>query len=526
MASAHRVFVASNRGPVEFLRDERGDLVARRGGGGLVTALTAAMNGSGGLWMASAMTRDDRSVAEAGRTDVPIDGATYQVRYLAFPPAVYDRFYNQISNRVLWFMHHFLWDIPRVPSFDESFRRSWEAYREVNAVFARTLDEEAGRGAAAGAGEPLFLVQDYHLSLVPGMLRSRRRDARILHFSHIPFAGASYFRILPRTVREEMLRGMLGADIVGFHDASWADNFLSCCQMLPGAEVDRARRLVRWRERTIQAQVYPISVDPVALRTQADDPEVTRAARRLERWRGDARMVLRVDRADLSKNILRGFHAYEAFLRRNPRWRGKVWFLALLQSSRSDLYEYRQYLKECLRAAGRVNAMFQTKEWEPIRVVVGDHYPTVLAAYQLYDVLLVNPVFDGMNLVAKEGPLLNRRDGVLVLSENAGASSELGTDALPINPFDVADTTAALGRALDMPRQERAERAAALRGVVERNTVDRWVRRQVADLDALRRWRMADPEGERRGATLVLPGDRPTSDAVASGTDDRLAGIA
>jgi trehalose 6-phosphate synthase len=235
-------------------------------------------------------------------------------------------------------------------------------------------------------------------------------------------------------------------------------------------------------------------------------------------------MILRVDRADLSKNILRGFHAYEAFLGRNPGWRGKVWFLALLQSSRSDLHEYRQYLKECLRAAGRVNAMFQTKDWEPIRVAVGDHYPTVLAAYQLYDVLLVNPVFDGMNLVAKEGPLLNRSDGVLVLSENAGACTELGTDALPINPFDVAETTAALGHALDMPRQERAERAAGLRAVMERNTVDRWVRRQIADLEALRRWRISAPE--RQGPTLVLPGDRPAPDALARGTDDRLAGIA
>jgi len=353
----------------------------------------------------------------------------------------------------------------------------------VNGSFAAALDEEAGPRSAV----PRFLVQDYHLCLVPAALRSRRPDARIVHFMHIPFAGRSYLRILPHDVREEMLAGMLGADVVGFHHRAWADNFLSCCTLLRNAEVDPVRAEVTWQGRRVKVRVHPIAIDPAALSAQAADPAVARARRRLERWRDGRAMILRVDRADLSKNILRGFLAYEAFLRRNPRWRERIFFLALLQSSRGEIGEYRQYLRECLRAAGGINASFGTPRWQPVRVVVGDHFPTVLAAYQMYDVLLVNPVFDGMNLVAKEGPFLNELDGVLILSENAGASAELGVGALVVNPFDVARTTDAIRLALTMPPEERADRALRLREAVGATTVHEWVEQQLDDLRSAKR---------------------------------------
>jgi len=481
--SGGRVLVASNRGPVEFYRDAEGRLAAKRGGGGLVTALTSAMTGTGGVWIAAALTREDREQAAEGRIDVAVGGADYRLRYLDFPPAMFDRAYNDISNRVLWFVHHNLWDVPRAPTFDERFRRSWAAYRKVNGTFAAALDEEAGPSSAV----PRFLVQDYHLCLVPALLRSRRPDARIVHFMHIPFAGRSYLRILPHDVREEMLAGMLGADVVGFHHRAWADNFLSCCTLLRDAEVDAARSEVKWLGRRVKVGVYPISIDPVALRTQAADPAVARARRRLERWRDGRAMILRVDRADLSKNILRGFLAFEAFLRRTPRWRERIFFLALLQSSRGEIGEYRQYLRECLRAAGGINASFGTPRWQPVRVVVGDHFPTVLAAYQMYDVLLVNPVFDGMNLVAKEGPFLNELDGVLILSENAGASAELGVGAVVVNPFDVARTTDAIRLALAMSPEERAERARRLQEAVGATSVHEWVAQQLEDLRPAKR---------------------------------------
>jgi trehalose 6-phosphate synthase len=473
--------VASNRGPVSFVRDDEGNVVPKRGGGGLVTALAGALQRSGGLWIASAMTEEDRLQSSRGRVQVAVEDARYDLRYLSFPAATYDRYYNGISNRVLWFLHHYLWDIPRTPRFGEALRGDWVAYRRVNAAFATALDEEGGD---RGDG-PAYLVQDYHLSLVPAMLRERRPGARISHFSHIPFAGPSYAKILPTEMREELMAGLLGADILGFQAEAWAENFLTVARILPGARVDFRLRRVHWRDRLVRVGVYPISIDAEGLRTVADSDEVRRSERRLARWRDDARLILRVDRTDLSKNILRGFLAYETLLRRWPRWRQRVRFLALLNSSRGEIAEYRQYMRECMRTAERINEQLGTDGWRPIRVVVGDDLSTVVAAYRLYDVLLVNPVYDGMNLVAKEGPVLNTRDGVLLLSENAGAFQELGRYAVCVNPFDVGGTAEALRHALEMPERDRAHRAASLRRAVMANTAQDWVRRQIDDLDAL-----------------------------------------
>jgi trehalose 6-phosphate synthase len=513
MTTERQILVASNRGPVSFTRDPKGRLVAKRGSGGLVTALTAAMDRAGGLWVAAAMSPEDREAAERG--PISLDGASYRVRYLDLPQRTFDAYYHGIANRVLWFLHHFLWDIPRAPVFDDLFRREWAAYRRVNRAFAQALAEE-------GDASALFLVQDYHLSLVPGYLRELRPDARIAHFSHIPFAGPGYVRILPGDVREELYRGLLGADIVGFQDPDWADNFLFAAQHVPGLHTDHEARTIVQDGRVSRVGVYPISIDPEAMRAQASAHEVGVARRKLERWRGDAKLIVRVDRTEPSKNILRGFQAYESFLRRNPRWRGRIRFLALLNSSRGEIREYREYLKECLRAAGRINERFGEGRWQPVRVIVGDHFPTVLAAYQMYDVLLVNPIFDGMNLVAKEGGLLNQRDGVLVLSENAGACRELTPHALRLNPFDVAATADALQVALSMSPSDRARHAAGLVSAVESRTAADWVAQQVRDLEE------GGPAALStvRGARAHAPRRRGRSSPPGKPTREELQGIA
>jgi trehalose 6-phosphate synthase len=326
------------------------------------------------------------------------------------------------------------------------------------------------------------LVQDYHLSLVPALLRDLTPDARIAHFSHVPFAGADYLRLLPRRIREELLDGLLGADLVGFQTERWAENFLSACRLLDGAVVMYRRRAVRWRGRLIRVGVYPISIDAAQLRANASSPEVRRARRELNRWRGDRRLLLRVDRAELSKNVLRGFLAYEDFLRRHPRWLGRVVFLALLQPSRREVPEYRAYTEACLEEADRINRALGGEDWTPIDVRLGDNYEDVLAAYGIYDALMVNPVFDGMNLVAKEGPLLNRRRGALILSRTAGASAELGRAAISVDPVDVAGTADAIAAALEMPEEDRAGRAAALRRAAGARTPAQWAARQLRDL--------------------------------------------
>jgi trehalose 6-phosphate synthase len=477
-SGSRRVLIASNRGPISFVKGDDGRIVPRRGQGGLVTALTGAVQGTGGLWIASAMSEEDRSKA-GRRFHVEVGSTSYSARYLAFDPAMYASFYDGISNRVLWFVHHLLWDLPRAPVF-RGLARDWDRYRSVNEAFSVALAEE-GRGSAAAR----YLVQDYHLTLVPAMLRRTRPNARIAHFSHIPFAGPDYFAILPAWTREEILAGMLGADVLGFQAPAWAANFLMCCRNLPGAKVDQRRSVVRWEGRDVRVRVYPISIDPEGLRAEASSAAVTRARKELLRIAGGGRLLVRVDRAELSKNILRGLLAFEALLESQPARRSEVTFVAHLSPSRQRLPEYRAYTGECVGASDRINRRFGRAGWTPIRMVMKDDYARALAAYQLYDVLLVNPVLDGMNLVAKEGPVLNERDGVLILSETAGAFTELGGHAVPVNPFDVEGTARAIGLALDMDQVERRRRLRGLRAAVERNPIERWVQAQLEDLELM-----------------------------------------
>jgi trehalose 6-phosphate synthase len=473
------IVVASNRGPVTFVRDDAGHVTAKRGAGGLVTALSGALSAAGGRWIASAMTDEDRRRAEQGPFEVEAGGADHRLRYLSFDPDVFDRYYNGWTNQVLWFMHHYLWDTPRTPQFGAKTEAAWDAFVEVNRAFAAAMAEE---GDALG-GRPTFLVQDYHLSLVPAMLKELQPGARIAHFSHIPFAGPSYLRILPERMRSRLLAGLLGADVVGFHAPEWAERFLLSCRLLEGARVDVRRRRVRWEGRDVRVGVYPIGLDVPALEQEAARPDVTEAERRIAAWRGDAKLLLRVDRAELAKNILRGFLAFDRFLERNEAWRGRVRFLALLNPSREAIPEYATYVRECEDAAEDVNRRWGNAGWTPVDARVRDEYAETLASYRLYDALLVNPTLDGMNLVAKEGPMLNRNDGAVILSETAGAFQELGRWVLPVDPFDLDETASAIGAALEMPAAERAARRRGLRTAIRRNPPERWVASQLRDLD-------------------------------------------
>jgi trehalose 6-phosphate synthase len=473
------IVVASNRGPIAFARAADGTVTGRRGAGGLVTALSGALAASGGLWIASAMTEGDREVAGRGRVDAGGDDASaYALRYLSFDAGLFDRYYNGWTNRVLWFLHHYLWNLPQTPVFGDETRQSWDAFVAVNRAFAEAMAEEGDRLGPSTA----FLIQDYHLSLAPAMLKELRPDARIAHFSHIPFAGPDYLRILPEPFRSELLEGLLGADVVGFHAPAWADRFLLSCRLLENARVDLRRRVVRWRRREIRVRVNPMGLDVGALEEEATRPDVRGEGEELREWKGDRALLLRVDRAELSKNILRGFLAFDRFLEAYAEWRGRVVFLALLNPSREDIPEYAAYVAECVRAAELVNERWGSASWQPIDARVRDEYAQTLAAYELYDALIVNPTLDGMNLVAKEGPMLNTRDGPLILSETAGAFQELRRWALPVNPFDVDQTAAAIAEALDMPAAERAARRRGLRAAVRRNPPSRWLASQLKDL--------------------------------------------
>ena len=466
--SRRPIVIASNRGPVAHELEPDGTLTPQRGAGGLVTALEGALLEERAVWLAAAMTAGDREVASRG-------GGRDAMRYVVVDEERFRRHYHDVSNRLLWFVHHYLWDIVRSPTFDRDTMEAWDDYVAVNRAFAEVLAEHH-------AGDAI-LVQDYHLSMAPRMVRDLRPDARIAHFSHTPFAGPTYLRILPTRMRVDLLRGMLGADICGFQSGAWADNFLMSCRTLQGARVDLQRRRVVYEGRETRVRVYPISVEAAPLREAAAQPAVRRRRLDLERWRGDAKLLLRVDRLELTKNILRGFLAYEAFLRTSPEWQGRVRFLSLLSPSRIELDEYRLYAEECVHEAERINDTLGTPSWTPIEVHTKDDYDEVVAAYGLYDALLVNPVFDGMNLVAMEGPILNRRRGALVLSRNAGAYGRIGQHALGVNPFDVDETAAAIHAALTMSEDERDRRARGLRRAVVASTPARWLQAQLDDLE-------------------------------------------
>jgi trehalose 6-phosphate synthase len=451
--------VASNRGPVQFELDDDGDLSTSRGSGGMVAALGPALAGRGGTWVATAITDGDRVAAKrAGRTarqHIELPQGPISLRSIVVDPPKYHAYYNRVSNRTLWFLQHHLFDIPRHPRFDMSFRDAWHAYTDVNVTFAQTIDAEVAPGGDV-------FVQDYHLSLVPAILRDHRPDVRIAFFLHCPWVDPDAYSTLPGTVGEELLAGMLGANLVGFLVPRWARNFMRCCQDA-GYQVDRAAGEIHLASgRTVRVCSYPLGVDVEALRARAGQADVHTQRRVIREWARNRRLLVRVDRMELSKNILRGLDGFRLFLERNPRARARVVHFVLAYASRRDLPEYQAYFSEVRQRADEINERFRTRNWEPVRLELRDNYPRALAAMAEADALIVNPVWDGMNLVAKEGPSVSENDTVLILSRNAGAADDLADGALLINPFDTWELAQAIRTALDMPADERAERAKRL----------------------------------------------------------------
>ena len=479
-----RLTVVSNRGPIAYAR-VAGARVAQRGGGGLVSALRGLVRTQDVTWIACAISDEDRAVAAErhGRAADETDAAGNPFRlHLAAPdPADFDAMYGEIANPLLWFIQHGLYAAGEEPIVDRPTREAWAGYRRFNAAMA-------AEAAAEGDCDAL-LVHDYQLYLVPAMLREAGSTAPILHFTHIPWPAPEAWLHLPVDLRTELLHGLLGADIVGFHTGRDVRRFLRTCEeLLPGVEVDMDAAIVRVQRdrsvREVRVRAYPISIDPAELRALAASEPMRAAHAELVRDRPE-RLILRVDRTDPSKNILRGFHAYRRLLERRPDLHGRVRMLALLDPSRLGVAAYAAYVEGILAITAEIAERFGRDGWLPIDLRIGDNFPVVVAAYREYDVLLVNSIADGMNLISKEAPLLNERDGVVVLSERAGSHEELEQWVLSANPVDVEQTAAQLEAALALPAPERAERAAALRSFVEEHDVERWITLQLADLARL-----------------------------------------
>jgi len=462
-----RLIVVSNRGPVTYDRDSSGVRIARRGGGGLVTAIDSLASRHDVTWIASALSEEDRSVAEEAGNDAYDEtsrrGSPFRLHLVDHDPVAFDRCYNVVANPMLWFIQHRLWDLVRAPVLDKTFHEAWHnGYAEVNRGFADAVVAEL----AADPDATVFF-HDYHLYLAPRYVRERSPDARLMHFVHIPWVSLDSWSVLPADMRWAVHDGVLANDLVGFHTERWRRLFTEAAAAIAGGGT--------------KTVACPISVDAAELDSLANDEAVLDRQAELRRDRPE-RLVVRVDRTDPSKNILRGFRAFELLLERHPEHLGRVGMLALLDPSRQDIPEYADYTREIERVAAEVN---ERAGRTVIDLRIADDFPLSVAAYTEYDVLFVNPIFDGLNLVAKEGPLLNERDGVLVLSENAGAAEELAPWALVVSPFDVEEQAEALHRALEMPAAERSARLSELREHVRAHDIAWWAEGLFAALDEL-----------------------------------------
>jgi trehalose 6-phosphate synthase len=449
------VVIVSNRGPLSFRHDDDGELVATRGAGGLVSGLGPLVAGTDATWVAAAMSDGDRVAASRG----VVHADEFHVRLLAVDAEAYRLAYDVMSNQVLWFVHHGLYDLPREPAFGRELRDAWQAYREVNEAFADAIAADAPEGAAV-------LVQDYHLGLLGLGLAERRHDLAAVHFSHTPFATPSWLRVLPEHVAGEVLSGLAAHRACGFHSQRWADDFLACC-----------RENLALTPHTF---VSPLPADAADVTRAAATPECATALAEIEAAVGTRAVIARVDRIELSKNLLRGFMAFDELLTQDAGWRERVVFVASVYPSRTGVPAYLEYQREVEQLVERINERWATPDWTPILYDTRDDYPHSVAVLRRADVLLVNPVRDGLNLVAKEAAIVNERDVVICLSSEAGVWDELSVAALQVQPFDVAGTADTLAAALRMAPDERHARAeSARRLAVARQPAD-WLEDQLA----------------------------------------------
>lgn len=474
------LIIVSNRGPFSFSAKKDGTFETSRGAGGLVTALFSLAEKHDILWFASALSTGDKLWVEAnGDRAVNVQG----IRLRLVPPLSdeqYDQYYNVISNPLLWFIQHQLWDIPRNPSITSNIWDAWRnGYVAMNKLFADVVADEVEKTDR----DVIIMPQDYHLYMMPKFLRQRLgMDVQIQPFVHIPWPGPDAWLMLPEEMRSALLDSMMQSDRVGFQTQRDAFNFVQTTRFhQENAHSYGSRNSITYHGRKVGALAYPISIDVDAVNDIAESDEAIKHVEDIQNYSEDRQLIVRIDRVEPSKNIMRGLEAFRDLIERYPEHHGNVQMLALLVPSRMEVEQYQNYLQDIMAEAGMINAEYGDGTWEPIRILLGNNYARAIAAMKIYDVLLVNPIADGMNLVAKEGSLLNNKNGVLVLSERAGASYELGEHALSITPFDTYGTAEALHKALTMPEDERKQRADALKEIVQYAGVREWLFNQVED---------------------------------------------
>ena len=483
--SKRPLIVASNRGPVEYRMTPDGHPEARRGSGGIVTALSSLSQMAEFTWVASAMGEGDRVVSENGRgprLKSPLPGHKINLRYVVTPRRVYHKFYNVLCNPLLWFLQHYMWNPPYNPNVDASVHDAWEGgYVPVNQTFAQVVIDEARQNPQS----PIVMGHDYHLYLMPEYVRQEVPEAIIQHFVHIPWPTPRYWQMIPNYITRRISAALCSTDLLGFQTSQDLRSFLDTVEeFLPEAEVDRKDHVVLWQGQKTYVKVYPISIKVEEVQRIANSPRALEYEAQLRPLCNEYTIV-RIDRAEPNKNVVRGFKAYELLLSRHPELHGKVTFLAFLVPSRTHIRQYQRYMNEIEQVIDQINRTFGNEDWKPILSFMENNYTQAIAGMKLYDVLLANSVIEGMNLVAKEGVVVNTRNGVLVLSESSGAYHQLAQGALPVSATDIEGTMEALYQAITMTPEERKQRATALAESVCLEDITHWIYRQLEGIDKL-----------------------------------------
>ena len=485
LLSDRRLILVSNRGPVEHQITPDGRTEARRGSGGVVTALNSLSQMVEFTWVASAIGEGDRKVSEnwdGARLRSPLVGQRLYLRFVVTPRRIYHKFYNIFCNPLLWFLQHYMWNSPYNPNLDVNVHDAWhDGYVGVNKAFAQAVIEEAREDS----NPPIVMVHDYHLYLAPEYVRAALPDSIIHHFTHIPWPTPRYWQLLPSYMVKSICMGLCAADIVGFQTINDVRNFLDTCEeFLPDTEVDHRVREVYHGGRRTLVRAYPISINVEEIRRIGNSPRALDYEKKLLPMLNE-RTIVRVDRAEPSKNVVRGFKSFGLLLSRHPELQGRVNFLAFLVPSRTHIRQYQRYMDEIQQVVREINSNFGTDQWQPISTFIENNYTQAIAGMKLYDVMLVNAVIDGMNLVAKEGPVVNNRDGVLILSETTGAHKQLAAGVLSVSPADIEGTMQAMYQALTMSPEEREKRATTLAQIIEAEDITHWIHSQLADIRSL-----------------------------------------
>ena len=450
------IIVASNRGPVVFKKDETGKIELIRGAGGIVGSMIPFLKKTHGKWVSSAIGECDHYINNkySNKVPIPLEDPEYYVQFIKTEEDVYNGFNGKFANPLLWFIHHSMWNPPYSPCADDELHQAWDSYKYVNSMFAEAIGEDVYKSEKT----PIVMLQDYHLYLTPKLIRKQHPDVLMSQFVHIPFPPPEIFQQLPNHMQIEILDSMLTNDVLGFHIPRYMNNFFQTIKLiLPNASVDEITGDILYNGHVCHVRTYPISVDIETLQTHAQNPKVIAKEAEVDEIIGDCKLIYRTDRADLSKNIIRGFQAYDMFLEKYPEWREKVKFVATLMPSRQDIKIYREYTDKIKDIVKEINEKYATPDWQPIKYICRGDYDLVIALLKRYDVLMVNPILDGMNIVAKEGSVVNENNGVLVLSTGAGCYEELKDGAICINPFDLRQTAESIDMALLMDETTKAQ---------------------------------------------------------------------